>query len=243
MKFERFLYPLIFASIAKANMSVEISTASSDLEKKEHVINTNLSRVKEIMTSVRRRASLSETCEEETASLWTENETLQLSFPTIPEEEMYNICSHEQDHKNLVCDLQNSELNEKFDLVCKESGGKVMPFDLKVDNDCFSLRRKTDAEEQTFTSFLQLGTCAGQSCRPLNFQELIQNTLNDIMRCDIAIKASQRDAESFPFMITLMMGTTMFLGLMFMLNKFNAAQKSKLSSGDKAFVVRNGFMA
>lgn len=242
MKIERFLYPLLFASTAKANMSTDISTESSHQETK-HLINTNLSRVQEIMSTMRRRASLSEKCEEETASLWTENESLQLSFPTIPEEEIYNICSHEQDHKNLVCDLQNSKLNEEFDLACKESGGKVMPFDLKVDNDCFSLRRNNVGKEQTFTSFLQLGTCAGPSCRPLNFQELIQNTLNDAMQCDIEMKASQRDAESFPFMITLMMGTTMFLGLMFMWNKLNAAQKSKLSSEDKAFVVRNGFMA
>lgn len=222
-------------------MSVEISTASS--QETEHTINTNLSRVQEIFTTMRRRASLSEKCEEETVSLWTENESLQLTFPTIPEEEIYNICSHEQDHKNLVCDLQNSKLNEDFDLACKESGGKVMPFDLKVDNDCFSLRRNNVGEEQTFTSFLQLGTCAGATCRPLNFQELIHNTLNDAMQCDIEIKASQRDAESFPFMITLMMGTTMFLGLMFMWNKLNAGQKSKLSSEDKEFAVRNGFLA
>lgn len=241
MKFERFLYPLLFASIAKASMSVEISTASS--QETEHAINTNLSRVQEILTTMRRRASLSEKCEEETVSLWTENESLQLTFPTIPEEEIYNICSHEQDHKNLVCDLQNSKLNEDFDLACKESGGKVMPFDLKVDNDCFSLRRNNVGEEQIFTSFLQLGTCAGATCRPLNFQELIQNTLNDAMQCDIEIKASQRDAESFPFMITLMMGTTMFLGLMFMWNKLNAGQKSKLSSEDKELAVRNGFLA
>lgn len=242
MKIERFLFPLLLASIAKANMSINISPESSHQET-THLVNTNLSRVQEIMSTMRRRASLSEKCEEETTSLWTENESLQLSFPTIPEEEINNICSHKEEHKNLVCDLQNSELNEEFDLACKESGGNVMPFDLKVDNDCFSLRRNNVGEEHTFTSFLQVGTCAGATCRPLNFQELIQNTLNDVMQCDIEIKASQRDAESFPFMITLMMGTTMFLGLVFMWKKLNAAQKSKLSSEDKAFVVRDGFMA
>jgi len=124
-----------------------------------------------------KRKMLSEDCEAETSDLWA-NSVLKISFPIITQDEFDEVCE-EDDYQNLACDLSSAEFYTSISSQCESAGGKVLSIDLSIAKDCYD-------NSQASASFNNLKTCAGNSCKVNEFQDMIEVVLHSYLQLDSA---------------------------------------------------------